>query len=34
MITKEYLINLLKENGVFLKGDFTLSSGKKKVIIT
>ena len=29
MITKEYLINLLKENGVFLKGDFTLSSGKK-----
>ncbi len=29
MITKEYLIDLLKENGVFLKGDFTLSSGKK-----
>ena len=28
-ITKEYLIDLLKENGVFLKGDFTLSSGKK-----
>ena len=29
MISKEYLINLLKENGVFLEGDFTLSSGKK-----
>lgn len=29
MITKDYLINLLKENEVFLKGDFTLSSGKK-----
>ena len=29
MITKDYLIELLKENEVFLKGDFTLSSGKK-----
>ena len=29
MISKEYLIGLLKENEVFLKGDFTLSSGKK-----
>lgn len=29
MFSKEYLINLLKENGVFLEGDFTLSSGKK-----
>ena len=29
MITKEYLINLLKDNDVFLEGDFTLSSGKK-----
>ena len=29
MPTKEYLIDLLKENEVFLKGDFTLSSGKK-----
>ncbi|KZX13551.1 orotate phosphoribosyltransferase [Methanobrevibacter oralis] len=29
MLSKEYLINLLKENGVFLEGDFTLSSGKK-----
>ena len=29
MISKEHLIELLKENDVFLKGDFTLSSGKK-----
>ena len=29
MPTKEYLIDLLKENEVFLQGDFTLSSGKK-----
>ena len=29
MTSKEYLINLLKENDVFLEGDFTLSSGKK-----
>ena len=29
MSSKEYLINLLKENGVFLEGEFTLSSGKK-----
>ena len=29
MQSKEYLIKLLKENEVFLKGDFTLSSGKK-----
>ena len=29
MPSKEYLIELLKENEVFLKGDFTLSSGKK-----
>lgn len=29
MITKEYLINLLKENEVFLEGEFTLASGKK-----
>ena len=29
MTTKEYLIDLLKENEVFLQGDFTLSSGKK-----
>lgn len=29
MPTKEYLIDLLKDNEVFLKGDFTLSSGKK-----
>lgn len=29
MITKEYLIELLKENEVFLEGDFTLASGKK-----
>ena len=29
MLSKEYLINLLKENGVFLEGDFTLFSGKK-----
>ena len=29
MISKEYLIELLKENEVFLEGDFTLSSGKK-----
>lgn len=29
MPTKEHLIELLKENEVFLKGDFTLSSGKK-----
>ena len=29
MTSKEYLIDLLKENEVFLKGDFTLSSGKK-----
>lgn len=29
MITKEHLINLLKENEVFLEGDFTLASGKK-----
>ena len=29
MTSKEYLIDLLKENGVFLEGDFTLSSGKK-----
>ena len=29
MSSKEYLIDLLKENEVFLEGDFTLSSGKK-----
>ena len=29
MVSKEYLIDLLKENEVFLEGDFTLSSGKK-----
>ena len=29
MVSKEYLIELLKENEVFLEGDFTLSSGKK-----
>ena len=29
MISKDYLIELLKENEVFLRGDFTLSSGKK-----
>ena len=29
MISKEHLIELLKENEVFLEGDFTLSSGKK-----
>ena len=29
MVSKEYLIDLLKQNGVFLEGDFTLSSGKK-----
>lgn len=29
MSSKEYLIGLLKENEVFLEGDFTLSSGKK-----
>ena len=29
MVSKEYLINLLKDNYVFLEGDFTLSSGKK-----
>ena len=29
MISKEYLIDLLKDNEVFLEGDFTLSSGKK-----
>ncbi len=29
MTSKEYLIDLLKENEVFLEGDFTLSSGKK-----
>ena len=29
MPSKDYLIKLLKENEVFLKGDFTLSSGKK-----
>ena len=29
MESKDYLIKLLKENEVFLKGDFTLSSGKK-----
>ena len=29
MVSKDYLIDLLKENEVFLKGDFTLSSGKK-----
>ena len=29
MISKEYLIDLLKKNEVFLEGDFTLSSGKK-----
>jgi orotate phosphoribosyltransferase len=29
MTSKEYLIGLLKENEVFLEGDFTLSSGKK-----
>lgn len=33
MITKEYLINLLKENGVFLKGDLHYLP-VKKVIIT
>lgn len=29
MTSKEYLIGLLKDNEVFLEGDFTLSSGKK-----
>lgn len=29
MSDNSYLIDLLKENGVFLQGDFTLSSGKK-----
>ena len=29
MISKEYLIDLLKDNEVFLEGDFTLSSCKK-----
>lgn len=29
MPSKEYLIDLLKENEVFLRGDFTLSSGNK-----
>ena len=29
MTSKEYLIDLLKKNEVFLEGDFTLSSGKK-----
>ena len=29
MVSKEQLIDLLKENEVFLEGDFTLSSGKK-----
>lgn len=29
MLDKSYLIDLLKDNDVFLKGDFTLSSGKK-----
>lgn len=29
MVSKEYLMELLKENEVFLEGDFTLSSGKK-----
>ena len=29
MVSKEYLIDLLKKNEVFLEGDFTLSSGKK-----
>lgn len=29
MPSKDYLIELLKENEVFLKGDFILSSGKK-----
>ena len=29
MASKEYLIDLLKENEVFLEGDLTLSSGKK-----
>ena len=32
MVSKEYLIDLLKENEVFLEGDFTLSSGKKVTI--
>ena len=29
MSSKDYLIELLKNNNVFLEGDFTLSSGKK-----
>ena len=29
MSSKDYLIDLLKENEVFLEGDFNLSSGKK-----
>ena len=29
MASNDYLIELLKENKVFLEGDFTLSSGKK-----
>ena len=29
MVSKDYLIDLLKDNEVFLEGDFTLSSGKK-----
>ena len=29
MATKEYLIQILKENKVFEEGEFTLASGKK-----
>lgn len=29
MVSKEYLIEILKENKVFEEGDFTLASGKK-----
>lgn len=29
MVTKEYLIEILKENKVFEQGEFTLASGKK-----
>ena len=29
MVTKEYLIEILKENKVFEEGEFTLASGKK-----
>ena len=31
MVTKEYLIEILKENKVFEEGDFTLSVGGQNV---